>query len=114
LGGGVLRGGGAAEAHAAGSPAGRTPRVVARPRPVACRIPGLPARPPPPKARPPYPHPPSPPQLPLPFTIEDITLGPHSLLDAEHLDTHAAKKAFSLGDFPIRVAGMKVGVWVGC
>ncbi|GBF88447.1 hypothetical protein Rsub_01160 [Raphidocelis subcapitata] len=44
----------------------------------------------------------------LPPFIEDITLGPHSLLDAEHHDALFQGRAFSLGSFPIRVAGMKV------
>jgi hypothetical protein len=50
-------------------------------------------------------------QLPLPSgMIEDITLGGTSLLDAEHLDPHFLDKYFTLGDHPIRVAGMKVGL----
>eukprot|EP00878_Enallax_costatus_P009636 GHUV01010067.1.p1 GENE.GHUV01010067.1~~GHUV01010067.1.p1 ORF type:complete len:515 (+),score=110.80 GHUV01010067.1:357-1901(+) len=40
--------------------------------------------------------------------IDDITLGPYSLMDAEHLDPHITDKYFSLGDHPVRVAGMKV------
>eukprot|EP00879_Flechtneria_rotunda_P030315 GHRR01032936.1.p1 GENE.GHRR01032936.1~~GHRR01032936.1.p1 ORF type:complete len:358 (+),score=59.35 GHRR01032936.1:742-1815(+) len=40
--------------------------------------------------------------------VEDITLGPHSLMDAEHLDPHITEKYFTLGDHPIRVGGMKV------
>jgi hypothetical protein len=50
-------------------------------------------------------------QLPLPsfLAIEDITLGPTSLLDADHADRAAlASRLFTLGDRPIRVAGMKV------
>lgn len=51
-------------------------------------------------------------QLPIPGgLIEDITLGGHSLLDAEHRDAHLAGKKFTLGEHPIRVAGMKVR-WV--
>ncbi|KAI8467075.1 MAG: C2 domain-containing protein [Monoraphidium minutum] len=47
--------------------------------------------------------------LPLPpGIIEDITLGGTSLLDAEHLDPHFLDKYFTLGDTPVRVAGMKV------
>lgn len=53
----------------------------------------------------PTPHP----QLPLPpGLIDDITLGDTSLLDAQHLDPHLVEKHFTLGDRPIRVAGMKV------
>eukprot|EP00882_Tetradesmus_deserticola_P015191 GHRQ01016176.1.p1 GENE.GHRQ01016176.1~~GHRQ01016176.1.p1 ORF type:complete len:457 (+),score=182.70 GHRQ01016176.1:470-1840(+) len=40
--------------------------------------------------------------------IDDITLGPYSIMDADHLDPHIADKYFTLGDHPIRVAGMKV------
>jgi hypothetical protein len=58
----------------------------------------------------PPPHTHTRPQLPLPGgLIEDITLGGTSLLDAEHLDPHLLDKYFTLGDHPIRVAGMKVG-----
>jgi hypothetical protein len=40
--------------------------------------------------------------------LEDITIGPHSLLDAVHLDEHYFEKYLTLGEHPVRVAGMKV------
>ncbi|WIA39496.1 hypothetical protein OEZ86_005594 [Tetradesmus obliquus] len=40
--------------------------------------------------------------------IDDITLGPYSIMDADHLDPHIADKYFTLGEHPVRVAGMKV------
>lgn len=40
--------------------------------------------------------------------LDDITLGPYSIMDAEHLHPHIAEKYFTLGDHPTRVAGMKV------
>ncbi|KAF8055094.1 SYT1 [Scenedesmus sp. PABB004] len=40
--------------------------------------------------------------------LDDITLGPYSLMDAEHLDPHITEKYFTLGNHPVRVAGMKV------
>lgn len=47
---------------------------------------------------------------PLKGVLQDITLGGHSLLDAEHHDAiwEAASKELHLGDHPVRVAGMKV------
>lgn len=47
----------------------------------------------------------------MPFVLailDDITLGPYSIMDAEHLHPHITEKYFTLGDFPVRVAGMKV------
>lgn len=42
--------------------------------------------------------------------LQDITLGGHSLLDADHRDAvwERASKELHLGDHPVRVAGMKV------
>ena len=42
--------------------------------------------------------------------LQDVTLGGHSLLDAEHHDAvwEQASKDLHLGDHPVRVAGMKV------